>query len=108
MDILYCFKILRRKITLPQQQLSAVLLFICASSEALFNANLLHAQTAKLSVQQDWESTVAAAKKEGKVVVSIPASAELRKQLEDGFKKRFGYRGRSRYRTRQRRGAQDG
>lgn len=31
-----------------------------------------------------------AAKKEGKVVVSIPASAEFRRQLEEGFKKRFG------------------
>jgi iron(III) transport system substrate-binding protein len=90
MDTLSRFKILRRKITLPQQQLSALLLFICASSAALFNANLLHAQTAKPSVPQDWESTIASAKKEGKVVVSIPASAELRKQLEDGFKKRFG------------------
>jgi ABC-type Fe3+ transport system substrate-binding protein len=31
-----------------------------------------------------------AAKKEGKVVISIPASVEFRRQLEDGFKKRFG------------------
>jgi iron(III) transport system substrate-binding protein len=31
-----------------------------------------------------------AAKREGKVVVSIPASAEFRRQIEERFKKRFG------------------
>jgi iron(III) transport system substrate-binding protein len=38
----------------------------------------------------EWEKTVELAKKEGKLVVSIPASAELRKLTEDGFKKRYG------------------
>ena len=38
----------------------------------------------------EWDRVVEAAKKEGKVVVSVPASSELRKGLEDGFKKRFG------------------
>jgi iron(III) transport system substrate-binding protein len=47
------------------------------------------AQIAKPPLQQDWEKTLESAKKEGKIVVSIPASAELRKQLEDGFKRRF-------------------
>jgi iron(III) transport system substrate-binding protein len=36
-----------------------------------------------------WEKTVEAAKREGKVVVSVPTSAELRKQLEAGFQKSF-------------------
>ncbi|MDP6559769.1 MAG: extracellular solute-binding protein [Candidatus Binatia bacterium] len=36
-----------------------------------------------------WEEIVAAAKKEGKVVSSIPASAKLRKQLEKAFEDRF-------------------
>jgi iron(III) transport system substrate-binding protein len=36
-----------------------------------------------------WEKTVEAAKREGKVVVSVPTSAELRKQLDAGFQKRF-------------------
>jgi iron(III) transport system substrate-binding protein len=35
----------------------------------------------------DWEGTLEAARKEGKVVVSVPTSAELRKELETGFKK---------------------
>jgi iron(III) transport system substrate-binding protein len=38
----------------------------------------------------DWERIVEAAKKEGKVVVSIPASSELRAVIETHFEKRFG------------------
>jgi len=37
----------------------------------------------------EWENTIKAAQKEGKVVVSIPASAELRQALEKGFKRQF-------------------
>lgn len=37
----------------------------------------------------EWERTVEAAKKEGRVVVSIPTSAELRKEFEGGFQKAF-------------------
>jgi len=37
-----------------------------------------------------WQQIVAAAKKEGKVVVSIPAGAELRKSLKEVFEKRYG------------------
>jgi len=37
----------------------------------------------------EWDKTVEAAKKEGKIVVSIPASAEMRKLFDEGFKKRF-------------------
>jgi iron(III) transport system substrate-binding protein len=37
----------------------------------------------------EWERTVEAAKKEGRVVVSIPTSAELRKEFESGFQKAF-------------------
>ena len=40
--------------------------------------------------QSEWEKTLAAAKKEGKVVVGLPPSAELRKELEPAFKARFG------------------
>lgn len=39
--------------------------------------------------QDEWEKVLAAAKKEGKVVVSIPASATLRTKLEAAFEKRF-------------------
>ncbi len=39
--------------------------------------------------QVDWEKTKEWTRKEGRVVVAIPASAELRKALESAFKARF-------------------
>ena len=39
--------------------------------------------------QLDWDKTLEAAKKEGKIVAGVPASAELRKSLEENFIKRF-------------------
>ncbi|HUK42209.1 MAG TPA: extracellular solute-binding protein [Candidatus Acidoferrales bacterium] len=56
----------------------------------LLGARVLYAAEAKPSPPAEWEKTVAAAKKEGKVVVSVPVSAELRKGLETIFKQRFG------------------
>jgi iron(III) transport system substrate-binding protein len=57
---------------------------------AVFEAGRLHAAEAKQSPAGEWERTVDAAKKEGKVVVSIPASAELRRGIEKTFKQRYG------------------
>jgi iron(III) transport system substrate-binding protein len=37
----------------------------------------------------EWDKVVEAAKREGRVVVSIPTSAELRKEFESGFQKAF-------------------
>jgi iron(III) transport system substrate-binding protein len=37
----------------------------------------------------DWQKSIEAAKREGKVVVSVPTSAELRKEFESGFQKKF-------------------
>lgn len=48
------------------------------------------AQSSRSAPSADWDRLVEAAKKEGKVTISIPASAEMRKQLEENFKKRFG------------------
>jgi iron(III) transport system substrate-binding protein len=39
--------------------------------------------------QDEWKEVVEAAKKEAKVVVSIPASSELRQQMEKSFEKQF-------------------
>lgn len=50
---------------------------------------LLFAQSAKSNWQIEWDKTVEAAKREGRVVVSIPTSAELRKEFETGFQKAF-------------------
>ena len=41
------------------------------------------------SRQGEWEKTVEAGKKEGKIVVSVPSSAELRKGIEKSFRQRF-------------------
>ena len=56
----------------------------------LLGAAGLHAGEAKPSPPVEWERTVEAAKKEGKVVVSIPSSGELRRGIEKVFKQRFG------------------
>ncbi len=40
--------------------------------------------------QSEWEKTLAAAKKEGTVVVGIPASSELRTVIGTKFKEKFG------------------
>lgn len=40
--------------------------------------------------KKDWERALQEAKKEGKIVVGIPARAELRKELELVFKPKFG------------------
>src|SRR5688572_25662476 len=48
------------------------------------------AQTAKPAWQTDWDRTVELAKKEGRVVVSLTTSAELRAAIEKQFEKRFG------------------
>jgi iron(III) transport system substrate-binding protein len=61
-----------------------------------FVAALLHGQpheafsaSAESGSAQEWEKTVEAAKKEGKIVAGIPASAELRRALGETFSKRF-------------------
>jgi iron(III) transport system substrate-binding protein len=52
-------------------------------------ACLSAAPAAAQSKPNDWEKIVEAAKKEGRVVVSIPTSAELRKEFESGFQKAY-------------------
>ena len=47
------------------------------------------AQSAKSSWHGEWEKSLEAATREGKVVVFVPTSAELRKELEGGFQKKF-------------------
>jgi iron(III) transport system substrate-binding protein len=51
----------------------------------------LRSAVAQSGWQSEWEQTLAAAKKEGKVIVGIPPSAELRKELEPAFKTRFSF-----------------
>jgi len=56
---------------------------------ALRFPGFLEAQSIKPVGQFDWDKTIEAARREGKVVVSVPTSAELRKEFESGFQKQF-------------------
>ena len=71
-------------------QLFFTKLFLAALFWTWLLASCLFAQQPRTPVPAEWEKLVEAAKREGKVTVSIPASAELRKQLEGNFKKRYG------------------
>ena len=55
----------------------------------LVRSDIIFAQTSQTRAS-DWEKTVEAGRKEGKVVASIPPSAELRKLMELTFPKRYG------------------
>ena len=48
------------------------------------------AQSSRAAGSADWDRVVDAAKKEGRVVASIPPSPELRRGMEEAFTKRFG------------------
>jgi iron(III) transport system substrate-binding protein len=63
-------------------------LFVFIAS-LILGRNIAQAQTGQ-PPQSEWNKIVEAAKKEGKVVVSVPASAELRKDVERSIKQRFG------------------
>ncbi len=59
------------------------------STITLIGPAILVGQTVKPGGQSEWDKTVVAAKREGRVVVSVPTSAELRKEFETGFQKKF-------------------
>lgn len=50
---------------------------------------IVGARIASSDPRADWQQALAAAKKEGKVVVSLPPNAELRRQMEEVFERRF-------------------
>lgn len=55
----------------------------------LLTAANLFAGEVRAPWQMEWDRTLEAANKEGKLVAGIPASADLRKAIGDGFKNRF-------------------
>jgi len=59
----------------------------------LFLPSPVAAQSSKSATATDWDRLVEAAKNEAKLTISIPAGAELRKQLKENCKKRFGIEG---------------
>jgi ABC-type Fe3+ transport system substrate-binding protein len=50
----------------------------------------VYGQQSKIAGLAEWDKLVDAARKEGKVAVSLPASAEMKRQVEEQFKKRYG------------------
>ena len=50
----------------------------------------VYGQPSKTAGPAEWDKLIEAAKKEGKVTVSLPASAEMKKQIEEQFRKRYG------------------
>ena len=66
-----------------------VLLLLVLIAASILKSTFADAQSGP-PAQGDWNRVVEAGKKEGKVVVSVPASAELRKDVERAFKQRFG------------------
>jgi iron(III) transport system substrate-binding protein len=72
------------RIIIARNFLSVGLLWVLTFAPAV------HSQQSKAAGSAEWDKLVDAATKEGKVTVSMPASAEMKKQLEDQFKKRYG------------------
>ena len=72
------------QIILARNILSAMLFGV------LIFAPAVDGQQSKAAGSAEWDKLVDAAKKEAKVTVSLPASAELKKQIEEQFKKRYG------------------
>lgn len=67
-------------------KLLLLLFFIVVS---ILESKVGRAQTGR-ATQSEWNRIVETGKKEGKVVISVPASAELRKDVERIVKQRFG------------------
>jgi ABC-type Fe3+ transport system substrate-binding protein len=49
----------------------------------------VYGQQSKAAGSAGWDKLVDAARKEGKVTLSLPASAEMKRQIEEQFKKRY-------------------
>lgn len=56
----------------------------------LFLAGFLSSLPAQTSSQAEWERAQGMARKEGRLVIGIPPSADLRQVLEQTFKQKFG------------------
>jgi iron(III) transport system substrate-binding protein len=67
-----------------------VLIFFSFAAVFLLQGAIASAQSSQPAWPGDWDKIVEAGRKEGKVVASIPPSAELRKLMELTFPKRYG------------------
>jgi ABC-type Fe3+ transport system substrate-binding protein len=64
--------------------------FLSLAGAILLQSAIASAQSSQSARPGDWDKIVEAGRKEGKVVASIPPSAELRKLMELTFPKRYG------------------
>ncbi|HET9915857.1 MAG TPA: extracellular solute-binding protein [Candidatus Binatia bacterium] len=75
---------------MPVPMIAARIIFSVALLGALLSTPAVYSQPSKAAGAPEWDKLVDAARKEGKVTVSLPASAELKRQIEEQFKKRYG------------------
>lgn len=75
---------------MPNQTIVVKTILSASFFGLLLFASAANGQTSKAPLSAEWDKVIEAARKEGKVSISIPASAELRRQLEEQFKKRYG------------------
>ena len=57
---------------------------------AIVPSNIHLASAAEVRRPPEWDKTLEAAKKEGKIVIAIPPANELRKEMETVLKAKFG------------------
>src|SRR5678816_4787524 len=57
---------------------------------AMVLSNIQSASAAEVRRPAEWDKTLEAAKKEGKIVIAIPPANELRKDMETVLKQKFG------------------
>jgi ABC-type Fe3+ transport system substrate-binding protein len=71
------------QIKIARNFFSVALFWILIFSPAVYG------QQSKAAGSAEWDKLVEAARKEGKVTLSLPASAEMKRQIEEQFKKRY-------------------
>ena len=82
-------RIIVEAFSLPLLKLTNGLKSVLCLSIVIGFTSAVFAQSPDLAWRVEWGNTIEAAKKEGKVIASIPASAELRQALQEGFKRQF-------------------
>jgi ABC-type Fe3+ transport system substrate-binding protein len=75
---------------LPVQMMIARIFLSVGLFWLLIFAPAANGQQTKTAGAVEWDKLVDAARKEGKVTVSLPASAEMKRQVEEQFKRRYG------------------
>jgi ABC-type Fe3+ transport system substrate-binding protein len=80
--------VIRKLHSLAQQIIRQALALLALLLSSIFVSPAARAQA---PWQTEWTQRLEAAKKDGKVVLSIPPSTELRNALETSVKKRFGF-----------------